>query len=41
MTGENQWTPMNQWQEAVTARQNGTATLQQQQLLDSGHWPAP
>jgi BMFP domain-containing protein YqiC len=41
MTGENQWTPMKQWQDAVTARQNGTATLQQQQLLDSGHWPAP
>lgn len=41
MTGENQWTPMKQWQDAVTARQNGTATLQQQQLLDSGHWPVP
>lgn len=40
LTGENQWTPMSEWQAAVSARQNGTATAAQQALLDSGHWPA-
>ncbi len=40
LTGENQWTSMKQWQDAVSARQNGTATAEQQALLDSGHWPA-
>jgi RHS repeat-associated protein len=40
MTGENQWTSMSTWKAAVTARQNGVATQQQQQLLDSGHWLA-
>lgn len=41
MTGENQWTSMKQWQDAVSARQNGVATPEQQALLDSGHWNAP
>jgi hypothetical protein len=41
LTGENQWTPMKQWQDAVKARQNGAATSEQQKLLDSDHWPAP
>lgn len=41
LTGGNQWTSMKQWQDAVSARQNGVATPEQQALLDSGHWPAP
>ncbi|WP_088833833.1 RHS repeat domain-containing protein [Paenibacillus tyrfis] len=41
LTSENQWTPMKQWQDAVSARQNGVATPEQQALLDSGHWLAP
>lgn len=40
LTGDGQWTPMKTWQEAVIARQNGTATAAQQTLLDAGHWPA-
>ncbi|MFT8351761.1 hypothetical protein [Clostridium saccharoperbutylacetonicum] len=41
MTGENEWTTMNEWQKAVIARQNGVTTPEQQSLLDRGHWPAP
>jgi RHS repeat-associated protein len=41
MTGANRWTPMYEWQNAIRARQNGTATANQQALLDSGHWQAP
>jgi Pretoxin HINT domain len=41
LTGDNQWTSMKQWQDAVSARQNGVATPEQQALLGSGHWSAP
>ncbi|GMQ61681.1 hypothetical protein [Vallitalea maricola] len=41
LTGDNQWTPMSEWQSAVNARQNCIATPEQQILLDHGHWPAP
>jgi len=41
MTGENEWTTMNEWQKAIRARQNGVTTPEQQSLLDCGHWPAP
>ena len=39
LTGDGEWTTMNEWQAAIKARQGGTATTAQQQLLDSGHWP--
>lgn len=32
------WVPAAQWFEAVKARQSGTATTQQEALLDSGHF---
>ena len=40
LTGEGQWTSKAEWQAAVAARQAGTATEAQQELLDSGHWSA-
>jgi hypothetical protein len=40
LTGPNQWTPLQQWQRAVTANQAGTATQAEQALLQQGHWPA-
>ncbi|MBW7475224.1 hypothetical protein K0T92_10745 [Paenibacillus oenotherae] len=40
-TGGNQWTPRHEWQAAITARQNGTATAAQNKMLENGHWPAP
>ena len=41
MTGQNQWTPMSDWQAGVLANQQGSATPAQQAMLLSGHWPAP
>ncbi|RZJ85750.1 MAG: hypothetical protein EOO60_14355 [Hymenobacter sp.] len=40
LTGPNQWTPVQQWQNAVTANQAATATQAEQELLQQGHWPA-
>ena len=34
----NQWVSRKQWQNAIDAYQNGTATLQQLQMLEKGHW---
>lgn len=41
LTGENTWTPRNEWQDAITVRQNGTVTDTQNRLLEDGHWSAP
>ena len=35
------WVPSFEWQDAIAARKNGTATAEQILLLDNGHWPAP
>ena len=35
------WIPRYQWQEAINAYRNGTATAEQLQLLKDGHWQAP
>lgn len=35
LTGDGEWTTMSDWQATVKARQNGTATTAQQQLLDT------
>jgi hypothetical protein len=37
-TGKYQWTPMQQWQNAIQANRAGTATTAQQLLLQKGHW---
>ncbi|WP_390587592.1 RHS repeat-associated core domain-containing protein, partial [Paenibacillus illinoisensis] len=41
LTGDNQWTPRYEWQTAISARKNGSATAEQNKLLENGHWPAP
>ena len=35
------WIPRYQWQDAINAYRNGTATTEQLQLLKDGHWQAP
>jgi RHS repeat-associated protein len=40
MTEDNKWTPLHTWKKAVTDRQNGVATAEQETILDNGHWPA-
>ena len=40
LTGPNQWTPVSQWQSAVSANQAGTASETQKLLLNNGHWNA-
>lgn len=35
------WVPGYQWQDAINAYSNGTATAEQLQLLMDGHWSAP
>lgn len=35
------WIPRYQWQDAINAYRNGTATQEQLQLLKDGHWQAP
>lgn len=37
---DDTWVPRYQWQAAITAFQNGTATPEQLSLLENGHWPA-
>ncbi len=32
------WIPMKEWKDASTARQNGTATQRQTEILNKGHW---
>ena len=39
LTGEGQWTTRYDWQQAIKAFQNGTATEAQKTLLENGHWP--
>ena len=38
LIGKNKWISKNDWKEAITARQNGTATKKQKEWLDNGHW---
>lgn len=40
LIGENQWIPLSEWQSAIRARKNGTATAKQKEILDHGHWKA-
>jgi hypothetical protein len=40
MTEDNKWTPLHTWKKAVTDRQNGVATAEQETILDKGHWSA-
>lgn len=41
LVGKDEWISQAQWQQAITARKNNTATPQQEAWLTNGHWPAP
>ena len=36
--GKNKWVSKKEWQAAIRARKNGTATQAQKEMLDNGHW---
>ena len=38
LIGENEWVEGWKWYDAISARKNGTATQEQVELLDKGHW---
>lgn len=38
LIGENEWVKRSEWQDAIRARKKGTATKEQEELLDNGHW---
>ncbi len=38
LVGENKWVSKKEWQDAIRARKNGTATKEQKEMLDNGHW---
>lgn len=38
LVGKNKWISRTEWNDAIRARRNGTATKQQKELLDHGHW---
>ena len=38
LVGENIWISKLEWKEAIEAQQDGTATKQQKEWLDNGHW---
>ncbi len=38
LVGKNKWVSKSEWQDAIRARKNGTATKEQKELLDNGHW---
>jgi hypothetical protein len=40
MVGKNKWIPKSTWDAAIRARNKGTATQEQKELLDHGHWKA-
>ena len=38
LIGEKEWSEGWKWHDAINARKNGTATQEQIELLDKGHW---
>ena len=38
LVGKNKWVSKKEWQAAIRARKNGTATKEQKEILDNGHW---
>ena len=38
MVGKGKWVSKQECQAAIRARKNGTATQEQKELLDNGHW---
>ncbi len=39
-SGAYKWVDKKKWDEAIRARKNGTATKEQKEMLDHGHWKA-
>lgn len=40
LIGKNKWISKSTWDAAIRARKNGTATEEQKELLNNGHWKA-
>jgi hypothetical protein len=40
MIGHNRWVTKKEWKRAIAARKKGTATKEQKEMLDNGHWKA-
>lgn len=40
LVGKDKWVSKKEWQDAIRARKNGTATKEQKEMLDNGHWKA-
>jgi hypothetical protein len=40
LIGKDKWVSKAEWDKAVRARKNGTATQAQKEMLDHGHWKA-
>lgn len=38
LVGKNKWISKQEWKNAIIARKNGTATKEQKEMLDNGHW---
>ena len=38
LVGKNKWVSKKEWQAAIRARKNGTATKEQKEMLNNGHW---
>jgi len=40
LVGKYKWVSKAEWNRAIRARKNGTATKEQKEMLDNGHWKA-
>lgn len=38
LIGKNEWIDRSVWNEAIRAKNKGTATAEQKELLNRGHW---
>ena len=38
LVGKDKWVSLKEWRMAIQARKNGTATKEQKEMLDNGHW---
>ena len=38
LVGKNKWISKTEWKDAITAKSNGTATKQQKEWIENGHW---
>lgn len=38
LIGEDKWISMTEWKKTITARKQGTATKEQIEILNNGHW---